>query len=372
MTTNLAAGCNPVNDAPSGSKYRLWRTFPIYLGKPNTILVHGAVVPLLLDLYKKDARNNTKPCSFHNLSSLLHCTCGHNVWEFEYADICFPVPLLGERCVNYGNLTNYSNELIEAIGKVQSLNSGSAVNIIAHSMGGLIARCAAQKMCNGAINKIVTLDTGHFGFKFASFADDVLINRLPLGLKTPVDCAEDARPGSRFLWKLAKNFTYDKFKLLSIAASDQTVTSHTSSHLVKVSGNGAIIPPGPNTLFDIVDGDHLSIPKIDNASLPAFISIKSFLSDNFINPKPPSDGILYFTVVLSEKPQSGYPKLWLNNTQMGNHYDQIEDQGYHAVTFTLSNVKGVQPIRIECADHKFVDSCLTEKQSSITIDPIPC
>jgi pimeloyl-ACP methyl ester carboxylesterase len=376
MTTNPAAGDPPGDDALS-SKYRLWRIFPLISpGKPNTILVHGAVVPLLWPdcaLHEPDKRNNEKLCGFKNLASLLHSHCGHNVWEFEYADTCDHVPSLGERCVNYGNLTNYSNELIEAIRKVQSLNLGSAVNIIAHSMGGLIARCAAQKMGNGTANKIVTLDTGHFGFELASFADDVLINRLPLDLKTPVDCAEDARPGSRFLRDLAKNFTYDEYKLFSIAASDQTVTSHTSSHLVKVSGSGAVIPPGPNTLFDIVDRNHVNIPEIDIDSLQAFISIKSFLSDSPANPKPPSYGRLYFTVVLSEKPQSGYPKLWLNSKRVGCRYNQIEeeDKEYHAVIFTVPCVKGVQPIRIEYADNKCVDSCLTEKQSSITIDPIP-
>jgi pimeloyl-ACP methyl ester carboxylesterase len=378
MTTNLTAGYIPVNDGPDNLKYRLWRTFPISQGEPNTILVHGAIVPLPNELYKKDSPNNEKLCGFKNLAPLLHNTCGHNVWEFEYADICGPVllpsfPFLCERCVNYGNLTNYSNELIEAIEKVQSLNSGSPVNIIAHSMGGLIARCAAQEMRNGVVNKIVTLDTGHFGFKFASFADDALINLLPLDLKTPVDCAEDARPGSRFLRDLAKNFTYDKYKLLSIAASDQTVTSHTSSHLVQVSGNGAVIPPGPNTLFDIVDGNHCSIMDIHDASHPTFILIKSFLSDSIVNPQPPSDGILYFTVVLSEKPQSGYPKLWSKqHTSLGTISDSIDDQGCHAVVFTVSDVVGNQPIRIEYADQKFVDSCLTEKQSSITIDPMPC
>ena len=375
MTTNLTAGYQPVNDAPSDSKYRLWRIFPIIQGVPNTILVHGAVVPLLLpcELHEKDKRNSKKMCGFQNLSSLLHSTCGHNVWEFEYADICIDVPFWGERCVNYGSLTNYSNELIEAIEKVQSLNSGSAVNIIAHSMGGLIARCAAQKMPEGAVDRIVTLDTGHFGFEFAAFFDQWGIDELPPSLKTLVLCAEEATPGSKFLWNLAQNFTYDKYKLLSIAASDQTVTSHTSSHLVKVSGNGAVIPPGPNTLFDIVDGNHVGIPEIYNASLPAFISIKSFLSDSFVNPQPPSDGRLHFTVVLSEKPQSGYPKLWSKqHTPLGTISDPIDGLGYHAVVFTVADVVGDQPIRIEYADNKFVDSCLTEKQSSITIDPMPC
>ncbi len=166
---------------------------------------------------------------FKNLASLLHNICGHNVWEFEYADICGPVllpsfPFLCERCVNYGNLTNYSNELIEAIEKVKSLNSGSAVNIIAHSMGGLIARCAAQEMRNGAVNKIVTLDTGHFGFKFAAFADDVLINQLPLGLKTPVDCAEDARPGSKF-------YLLQIFFLFRVCLRTWKFSPHTSAEI---------------------------------------------------------------------------------------------------------------------------------------------
>jgi len=81
MTTNLAAEYLQ-DDAPSNSKYRLWRTFPIIQGVPNTILVHGAVVPLLWPdcaLHEPDKRNNKKICGFQNLSSLLHSTCGHNV-----------------------------------------------------------------------------------------------------------------------------------------------------------------------------------------------------------------------------------------------------------------------------------------------------
>jgi pimeloyl-ACP methyl ester carboxylesterase len=284
MTTNLAAGNPPVDDAPSNSKYRLWRTFPISPGNPNTILVHGAVVPLLADyaLYEPDKRNNKKLCSFQNLSTLLHGTCGHNVWEFEYADTCDYVPFLGVRCVNYGSLTNYSNELIEAIRKVQNLNSGSPVNIIAHSMGGLIARCAAQKMGNGVVKRIITLDTGHLGFELAVLFDKILIDQLPPSLQTPVLCAEDAKPKSDFMQALTEGFTLGKPELVSLAAGDETpfpppceiplisvrVVNWTSSSMGQVDDNGNPTPSNYNIPFYILPNcNHLSIVNFAQSSL---------------------------------------------------------------------------------------------------------
>jgi pimeloyl-ACP methyl ester carboxylesterase len=86
--------------------------------------------------------------------------------EFEYADELFVDHVTHENAyLNFGSLTTYGPRLVQAIGIVKTCNPGVDVNIIANSMGGLAARYAAQ---DGAVNKIVTLDTGHFGFNTAA------------------------------------------------------------------------------------------------------------------------------------------------------------------------------------------------------------
>ena len=378
MTTNLTAGYQPVNDAPSDSKYRLWRTFSISQGKPNTILVHGAVVPEFTQLYVKDAPNSTKLCSFHELGTLLHDKCGHNVWEFEYADIC--VRLLGEeRCVNYGDLNDYGDRLANAITIVKSKNQDGAVNIIAHSMGGLVARCAAQKMSEGTINKIVTLDTGHFGFEIDAFVTHLLsLDNLPPILKPYIEpdvrCTEQVKPGCEFLYELAKNFSNGKSKLLSVAASDAVpvisarVVSWTSSSLVQISGDGSTTYDPENTKFSILHGyNHLSIVEIYDDNHPAFAQIKSFLCDSVDQPVSQPSGDSYFTVVLSEKPQLGCPKLWSKqHSPLGTISDSIhEKSGYRAVVFTVGSDVDDPDIKIELAPNKCADGKLTKGQSTI-------
>jgi hypothetical protein len=114
-------------------------TYPLSLGNPNTILVHGAVLPLPDTLHTTERPNNC----FFQLGSFLYSDCRHNVWSFEYAD-----ERVGELpgYVNYGCLNTYGDRLMEAIQLVESRNQNGAVNIIAHSRGGLVARYAA-KIC---------------------------------------------------------------------------------------------------------------------------------------------------------------------------------------------------------------------------------
>ena len=149
-----------------GKKYRLWCKTRIK-GKSIVILVHGAVVPSLSGLHRIDYPNSDKFC-FYNLDDLLFHDFQYNVFTFDYAD----EPIGGLGYVNYGSLEDYGKMLIEAIGKARNFtetSDGSAgqVYVIAHSMGGLVARYAVQNIKDIKVRKIITLDTGHHGFELA-------------------------------------------------------------------------------------------------------------------------------------------------------------------------------------------------------------
>ena len=123
--------------------------------------------------------------------------------------------------VDYRDLTTYSKELKEAIKKVKSESQNDTVNIIAHSMGGLIARCAAQDPNSEKVNKIITLDTGHLGFELAGIVDELLkIGSLPQYAERDIQCSVDASPKSRFIKKLKEGFTPGNYELVSLAADE--------------------------------------------------------------------------------------------------------------------------------------------------------
>ncbi|HXY87092.1 MAG TPA: hypothetical protein VEG44_01490 [Candidatus Acidoferrales bacterium] len=75
---------------------------------------------------------------------------------------------------NYCDLSKYGGELKEAIGFAKTYSEKQdPVTIIAHSLGGLIARYAAT-LAEGEIKTIITLDTGHRGFALANFVVNLL------------------------------------------------------------------------------------------------------------------------------------------------------------------------------------------------------
>jgi hypothetical protein len=139
MTSDFTAG-NAKNYSPSDLSCRLWLSDHIALKKPNTILVHGAVIP------PGHIREAPNYC-FRQLAPSLHSELHHNVWEFEYAKELFVHHLTHrDRYFNYQCLTTCGEELINAIVRVTKCNPDGDINIIAHSMVGLIARYAAQNI----------------------------------------------------------------------------------------------------------------------------------------------------------------------------------------------------------------------------------
>jgi pimeloyl-ACP methyl ester carboxylesterase len=378
MTTNSAAEPSPCDDvanslcddAGKDKDYRLWRIFPISPDNPNTILVHGAV---MLGQVREHPNHY-----FYRLGHLLHEELNHNVWEFEYADEC--VPITREVCFNYGDLTKYGERLVEAIGIVKEKSQKpdgtvGLVNIIAHSMGGLVARYATQKQ-DVTVDKIITLDTGHFGFE-GEWAEN-LVKQLPDELQNSALCAEQTAPGSEFIYTLAKDFSQGKFKLLSLAANPRVlpiIVSLTSSSLVKVCPNGSVIYDQENTKFSILEGyDHLTIALILHDKHPAFVQIKSFLCDSAYQPVSPlAEKPLYFTVVLNEKPTSEYPKLLsMRDTPLGARVDINEKSGYYSVVFTVGSDVDTQAVKIQLAPDKEARGILTKGQSTIWWSEATC
>jgi pimeloyl-ACP methyl ester carboxylesterase len=363
MAKTIATG-NVENYGPADLRYRLWHSGIIVPGKPNTILVHGAVIP------PGQVRERPNYC-FRQLGPLLRDELygQHNVWDFEYANT--PSPLSGELCFNYGDLKTYGEELKDAIHRVRELNPGSDVNIVAHSMGGLIARYAAQ---DGAVDKIVTLDTGHFGFEIAGFAD-VFVKNLPVDIQDNVRCTDQTAPGSEFLYTLDKDFKLCKVKLLSLAAGEPiggvTVVRWTSSSLGQISGDGSIRYHPVCTPFVIVNNvDHLSIAEINDESHPAFTPIAQFLNAGRVTrPTSHPSGDQYFVVVLSKQPQLGYPRLSIPTCQIPCRINDAST-GYHAVVFKVLNVRASQDVQIEYAPNQYVVGRLTRGQSTIRIDVI--
>ena len=289
---------NVKNYGPSNCCYRLWGPVVPTKGKPNTILVHGApsirlegkecAIPILGHILKRP--NNY----FCNLGTLLQNELygGHNIWGFEYADepIFDPVthvPIEDPRThetlyFNFGDLANYGTRLRQAIEVVKTCNPGVNVNIIAHSMGGLVGRYAAQ---DGTVNKIVTLDTGHLGFNLAGFFAAILQN-LPKETWEGVLCVEQTAPGSKFLNNLNGDFKRCKVRVLSLAAFDPLpvvgkIVELKSACLGNVSPNGNIRYNDQCTPCDIVyHVHHLSIIQIHSEyQNPTFCKIAKFLGN---------------------------------------------------------------------------------------------
>ena len=280
MTNNVP---DTVNHGPSNYLYRLWGPYEPVQGRPNTILVHGASIRLGAGgiILPGHIRNLSNNC-FCNLGPLLHNELygGHNIWEFEYADQSFVLPVTNEHvCFNFGDLTEYGTRLGQAIEIVKRANQNATTNIVAHSMGGLVARYAAQ---DGAVNKIVTLDTGHFGFDMAGFFAAVLQN-LPRETWENERCVEQTAPGSEFLNNLNTNFHHCRVNLFSLAAGAPLlgiiVVSLESSHLGEVSNDGIKHYNEHCTPYrSLQNENHLSIIEIyDEYRHPAFDLIRLFL-----------------------------------------------------------------------------------------------
>lgn len=120
---------NVKNYGPSNCCYRLWGSVDLIKDKPNTILVHGSVIPLRLMLHKIDCpKNFLYLTKLHptKLVLFLQSDCKqHNIWSFEYAD----EDVAGLGYVNYESLVTYGKRLRKAVQTVKSESQNDTVNI---------------------------------------------------------------------------------------------------------------------------------------------------------------------------------------------------------------------------------------------------
>lgn len=302
MTTNPPGYVSIDEVAGQGKAYRLWCKPPtITAGNPIIILVHGAVAPLLIpinELYDIDQPNNEKYCSFYQLDSFLYNDFHYNVFTFEYANTPIHdlsgIVLFGH--VNYGCLKDYGEMLIEAIGiaKEKSKKQDGTVGpvyVIAHSMGGLVARYAVQDPRVGKVDKIITLDTGHLGFELAKIADDLMVDPLKGLISLPTLCSEDAAPNSEFINALNSGFAKCP-ELVSLAATEAipvwslgpemppipiTVVDLKSSSMGQVDDNGHPTNVNYNILFYPLPYNHVTITQITDPRHLAYQKIKESL-----------------------------------------------------------------------------------------------
>jgi len=282
MTINSAVGPQAHDVVEDQDKpYRLWckaRT----KGNPIIILVHGAVVPTLNGLYRRDCPNNYR-YGFYDLDSLLYHDFQYNVFTFEYADES--VGSLGY--INYHKLYPYVKCLIEAVGNAKDYAAMQGpVTFVAHSMGGLIARCAAKKMAAGTISKIITLDTGHLGFGLANLIESML--PPDIHLPPPFECCDDVEEGSSFMQHLNEGFDANNPTLVSLAACFKVPMPPPATPIRAVGFHSSSIRQVPdsencthdnynNPVFKILQYNHLSITQIKNSTDDVYQNIIAHL-----------------------------------------------------------------------------------------------
>ncbi|HYA61392.1 MAG TPA: hypothetical protein VED16_04855 [Candidatus Acidoferrum sp.] len=268
--------------------YRLWYKI-ITAGKPIVVLVHGAVVPLLKPNYLHEPKtiNNEKYC-FYNLEYLLYHDdkLHYNVFTFEYADW----PILDFGSVNYHDLEQYGKCLIEAIRfvKARSKNGGGSVGpiyVIAHSMGGLVARYAVQNPKVEKVDKIITLDTGHHGFKLANIVDDLFLDKLTELVPTPTFCVKNAEEGSAFVKDL--NNKFDKCPpLVSLAALKKVDSSSLPKGLPPIEPVLVVEPQSSNMgleVYPLKNYDHVTISQIKGTNHKAYQIIKEVIGKDSVD-----------------------------------------------------------------------------------------
>jgi len=358
-----------LNYGPENFVWELWHYGPIFEDHPNIMLVHGTQVKTWIPKIGTIGEGKIQKLhddEFNKLDDLLQKRLygQFNVWEFEYAD-----RQIGSRYWTHGSAIDYGGRLANAIDYVGNF-SNPDINIISHSLGGLVARYAAQN--HGGVDKIITLDTGHFGFEYTK-----------LGTHLPVSVPNiilEMQPGSEFLWNLDRDFISGQCKILSIAAGDAgnigiDFVSETSASLVQCGDDGGVISKA-DTYFAIAQGTgHGSIKNINSDTHETFKLIVKFLHLGSVSEYSPT-GTPYLTVTFNGPPSKGYPNLWFTETVnkkevlrrvSASSYDVENDAtGYYAVLFRIKeDLSGEVPIKIEYDRKQYVDGWLTQGQSVI-------
>lgn len=365
-TVNIPVTYQPLNYGPKNFLWELWHYGPIFVDKPNVILVHGTqlyIRPPFIPIgpHFGDGKVRGMPDNeFHELDDLLQKKQygQFNVWEFEYADT-----KIGRRYWTHGDIIDYGVRLANALDYVGSL-SNSGVSIIAHSLGGLVTRYAAQNYPESnyyKVDKIITLATGHFGFEYTR----------PIPVVRGIPTIVQMQPGSQFLWDINSNFKHGSFRFLSIAADNDDFVSQTSASLVECNENRSVNYDPNNTYFTVIPGDHASIKNIEDDMHYAFAEIVQFLNLGYSSNIWSPTGSPYFTFRLTNPTRGGYPRVWIEESgrwilpwqlDMYSTYDRRS--GYYAWTFRARpDEEGL--LKIYYARDRYEEGWLTQGQSAI-------
>jgi uncharacterized alpha/beta hydrolase family protein len=104
----------------------------------------------------------------------------------------------------------YADKLASAINTLKSCTGSSKVNIVAHSMGGLISRKYMEKYGSSSVNKLIMLETPNFG--------------SPLAGQSSSSDAKLMIPGSSFLLKLNSNSKECIYRNKMVNIASQSIT----------------------------------------------------------------------------------------------------------------------------------------------------
>jgi len=143
-------------------------------------------------------------------------------------------------------------------------------------MGALVARYAVQDSKVEKVDRLITLDTGHRGFKLAKIADELVVDPLMGLIKLPTLCSQDAEPDSKFVTDLTNGLSACP-PPVSLAATQP----------IQFSELEPLLPPMPITVVDLESSNvgevyqlpysHMSIAKILNSNQAAYDRIRKSL-----------------------------------------------------------------------------------------------
>jgi pimeloyl-ACP methyl ester carboxylesterase len=372
-TVDIGVSYRMLNYGPDDFLWELWHAGPL-AGGHNVVLVHGgqlSVVRWVLEAGEGKQRG-AHDDEFFQLDDLLQSRQHgrFDVWEFEYAD----VESYG-RYWTHGSIVDYGERLGTALDLVRGL-TGSGVSLVAHSMGGLVSRYAAQY--RGGVEQVLTLSTAHFGFEYTTLVE----------LLTSFPCIEEVTPGSDFLWDLNADFRHGDFEMMSVAASMDapavspiaSLVRYSSASLVECDDNGEVVYDPEGTYFTAIPGTHGGIKHIDlRPDDPnkdddfSFQGIEVFLRNGicdelrswseFVYPGD-LDSRPYVSFRFTNPTPQGYPEVLVNG-RLVRVYDMHTAHG-ERLTWTFSaraDEEGVVEIRY--ADGESARASLTRGQSAL-------
>ncbi len=100
----------------------------------------------------------------------------------------------------FRDIDDYAPQLAEAVARLRERNGGRPIAIIAHSMGGLVARAYLARYGGAAVAALVTLGSPHQGTWMAHFGHSRSVLQMRPGSRwlAALDLSEDAALRARF------------------------------------------------------------------------------------------------------------------------------------------------------------------------------